>query len=113
MKYEEAQIQERVVRYVRTKWPTLLMTSSPSSAARSPQQGARLKRSGHLAGTPDLMFFKPCKNFSGLLIELKTETGKLSIHQKLFLDIAASEGYRAAVAYGYDQAIQIIEEYLN
>ena len=114
MRYEESKIQEIVVYHVRHKYPNVLLTSSPSAAIRSPAQGARLKRSGHLAGTPDLMLFCPRKGFHALFLELKTPNGKLDRkgNQARFRDLANAEGYKSVVCYGADEAIKVIDEYL-
>lgn len=113
MKHEESHIQMVVVHWARMKHPNLLLTTSPAAMKTTMAQGVRLKRMGYLKGTPDLMVFKAKKGYYGLLIELKTGTGKLSEYQKRFIELANSEGYKAIVCYGADEAIATIEEYLK
>lgn len=113
MQHKESDIQRQVVSYIRAKWPRLLFTASTSGVKLPIRTAINLKRMGSIAGVPDLLIFKARNGFNGLLLELKIEKGTLSPNQKFFLDMAASEGYRACCAYGYNQAIKIIDEYLG
>lgn len=79
----------------------------------SPQSGALFKRKGIKAGVSDIFIMRPMPPYSGLIIELKADNGKLSIEQSKFLFDMNKEGYFAACCFGADQAIDLICKYLN
>ena len=51
----------------------------------------------------------------GLYIEMKSKDtkGRVSPDQKAWIDYLRSVGYKVAVAWTADEAIQIIEDYIN
>lgn len=88
--------------------------------------GGQLKAEGVKAGVLDL--FWPLRrnqgiwagsSFCGLYIEMKrpsektTKTGGLSEAQVEFGNFAHGQGYKVAVAYSWEEAAKIIEEYWN
>lgn len=81
----------------------------------SVRRGASLKRQGLRAGTPDFIVFSPGLKYSLLLLEVKVLKGRLSHAQIAFRDEIREKcpAIKWAVAYGLDEAIKIIEEYLN
>lgn len=79
---------------------------------------------GTKAGFPDLFVFVPKGGYHGLFIELKTPKGKtadgktrrageVSDNQEMMIELLSSQGYKAVVCYGYDEAVQAIKEYLG
>jgi len=50
---------------------------------------------------------------SGLWIEMKTKTGRMTEPQKRFQERAKSQGFEALTCYGFEQAREAIEEYLG
>lgn len=78
----------------------------------SMQQGRLLKRLGVKKGASDLFFAIKNTEFAGLWLELKTKQGKLSKEQQEFLERKRMRGYCAMVAYGEDEAKEIIQTYL-
>jgi hypothetical protein len=46
-------------------------------------------------------------------VELKSEKGRVREEQKEWLDRLDKQGYRAVVAYGFDEAAQAIIDYLE
>jgi hypothetical protein len=118
MIYGEANEQEKVVTIARymakdTKnYPFLSrLHSSLNASARTPQQGARFKRQGMLAGVPDLFLPVPKNGYHGLYIEMKYGKGKPTESQKQFIEDSLSLGYQAIVCYSAKEAIQAIEDY--
>ena len=79
----------------------------------SPQSGAIFKRKGIKAGVSDYFIMRPIPPYSGLIIELKADNGKLSKEQSKFLFDMNKEGYLARCCFGADQAIDLICQYLN
>lgn len=79
----------------------------------SPQSGEFFKRKGIKAGVSDIFIMRPMPPYSGLIIELKADNGKLSIAQSKFLFDMNKEGYMARCCFSADQAIDLICQYLN
>jgi hypothetical protein len=80
---------------------------------RSKSYGAKLKRMGLRRGFPDIIVFCAKGKYHGLAIEMKYDKGKTSKDQEEWLRTLSSEGYACAVCYGADEAIKIIERYIN
>jgi hypothetical protein len=73
-----------------------------------------LKEQGVRAGVPDI--FLPCPNpiHMGLFIEMKRQKGgRISEEQSRWIAELNKSGYRAVVAYGFEDAKQIILNYLR
>lgn len=80
---------------------------------RSKSYGAKLKRMGMRKGFPDIIVFRAKGKYHGLAIEMKYDKGKTTKDQEDWLRTLSSEGYACAVCYGADEAIKIIERYIN
>jgi len=84
----------------------------PNEGKRSFISGFLLKKIGMRKGFPD--FFIPCINqkYGGLFIELKRKyRSKETTDQLWWRQYLTKKGYKSEVAFGCDQAIQIIENY--
>lgn len=82
---------------------------------RSAAYGHKLKRMGMRPGTADYFLAIPVEKYPGLFLELKrSDKSKSSLTdlQKQFLADMASRGYYCTVAYGADQAIAVVNDYL-
>jgi hypothetical protein len=104
----------------RRKYPMLRWLYAIPNGARTSQSVAnRLKAEGMKAGVPDLCLPYPVHHlhftYHGLFIEMKSKDtkGRVSKEQKPWLEYLESVGYKVAVAWSADEAIQIIEDYLN
>lgn len=96
------------------KHPELtLMHHVPNGGHRHIATATKLKRMGVKSGVPDIVLPVSRKGFHGLYIELKKEKGKVSDHQMEWLHKLNEQGYMAVVAFGFDQAIQIIKNYIK
>lgn len=98
------------------KWfvPELkLMYHVPNEGKRQQGTGAILKAAGMKKGVPDIVLPVARQGYHGLYIELKFGDGKPTKEQKVFLEKLQEEGYRAAVAYGFEEAREIIRHYLR
>lgn len=97
------------------KYPELdLMHHIPNGGKRSKSEAARFKAQGVKAGVPDI--FLPCARggYHGLYIELKrTKGGKLSAVQKEWIDALRGQDYKVIVCYGFDEAREVIINYLE
>ena len=87
---------------------------SPNGGSRHIAEAAKFKRMGVKRGYPDLILDIAKGGYYGARIELKKEKGgRTSKEQKERLQMLADEGYYAVVAKGYDEAVQVISEYME
>lgn len=113
----EAQEQSAVFRWAglaMNEWPELFyLHHCPNGGSRHPIEAVNLKRQGVKAGVPDIML--PCARggYHGLFLEMKAQHGHLSPEQSVWLEHLRAEGYRAECAFGAEQAINIIQQYLT
>jgi hypothetical protein len=80
------------------------------------QNGKSLKDQGKKKGVSDYFLAYPAGGKSGLWIELKRSNkslSRLSAEQAEWLATCERVGYSTSVAYGADEAIQKINEYLS
>lgn len=114
----EQQHQQAVIKWsqqphIRGKWPELkLMFHIPNERYCTPAQGKQLKLAGVRKGVPDLCLPVARKDYHGLYIELKTETGRTSYEQNFWIEQLTAQGYFVHVAHGWESAVRVIEWYL-
>lgn len=113
----EAVEQEQLMRwaeYASGTHPELkLLFHIPNGGSRNRAEAANLKRQGVKAGVPDLCLPVPKGPYHGLFIEMKVGKNKTSREQKKWLDKLDDYGYATVVCYGWEEAKNIIELYLN
>ena len=113
----EAEIQKAVFEWARLssgRHPELrLMHHIANEGKRDMVAGHNLKLQGLKAGLPDISLPVARGRFHGLYIELKSEGGRLRENQKEWLADLARQGYKAIAAYGFEEAVEEIEQYLN
>lgn len=96
------------------RFPELeLMHHIPNGGKRSKSEAARFKAMGVKAGVSDIFLPVPRGKYHGLYIELKALDGKVSKDQRKFLDRVIEQGYAGFVAYGGEDAAEIVEAYLK
>lgn len=85
----------------------------PNGGYRNKAEAARLKAQGVRAGVPDLCVPMARGGYHGLYIEMKDAGGKgrVSEHQREWLERLRAEGYCAWVCHGADKAIDLIGRY--
>jgi hypothetical protein len=115
---EESQIQRALIKWwsiahVAFAVPEHLFLSIPNGGRRDAITGAMLKLEGARKGACDLLLLQKRGKWGALLVELKTETGRLSPEQGYFINDAEFAGYCTAVCHSYDQAVRVITEYLD
>lgn len=80
----------------------------------NPLTGKRLNDIGRKKGVSDLFLAIPTKQYHGLWIEMKRRVkAKVTVEQHEWLDRMNSIGYQAIVAYGWEEAKEAIESYLQ
>ena len=94
-------------------WKKLPFNHSPNEGKRTAQEGNKLKRMGMSRGFPDLEIPLPVHGKHGLYIEFKTAKGRTSPEQTEWLDLLNRSGYVAEIARSFDDARQILENYLQ
>ena len=97
------------------KWPELeLLFHIPNGGSRGKVEAARFKAEGVKAGVPDLFLPVARGQYHGLFIEMKREKGgKVSDAQKAWIAALIDQGYLAVVCYGWKDAAELIEDYLD
>lgn len=78
-------------------------------------KGKRLRawREGMTAGVSDIFIPLPSKGFHGLFLEFKKDGGTLTKPQKAFIADMRARGYKAEVAYGFRQGLEILRDYIH
>ena len=114
----EDRLQIAVMDYLRYQYPNVLAIHVANERATSPMQGALLKRKGVTAGVPDVLIFQPkveCGKLAyyGLAIELKVGKNRTTPAQMLILHEFTVSGWAAHVCYSFDEAKEVIDNYLH
>ncbi len=111
--------QELLVRWFKLQYPTSLLFAIPNGGSRHIVEAKSLVLSGVKAGIPDLMLAEGVNGFNGLFIELKrpkvkgTSNPVVSKEQKAVITHLIAKGYAAHVCYGFEEAKNIIVNYLS
>jgi len=117
MKNEEAIEQQTLFQWAAlasTNRPELkLLHHIPNGGKRNIVTAVKLKREGVKAGVPDIFLPVPRGSKHGLYIEMKAEKGRLSENQKWWLKELKKQGYETAVCFGWEEAKETIERYLD
>jgi len=122
-KYEES-LQKAVCNYLKLQYPSVLFTSDASGIRLTIGQAVSMKNMKSGSGWPDLFIAEPKLNWHGLFIELKKSGEKLfkrdgtpvTEHvkdQMAMISKLNNKGYLATFAIGFDQAKEIIDQYLR
>ena len=118
----ESTEQQAVIQWFRMQYPKYRLISYPNGQWLAGEGKRKLglirkyKAEGMTNGVSDLFLCVPMKGYHGLWLEMK-DVGKgeksLSESQKQWLADMHEQGYRAEWAAGFEQAKEIIAEYLN
>jgi hypothetical protein len=115
----ESYEQRKLVNYLRTLHPDILLFAVPNGGSRTQSQASILRKEGVLSGVSDLFIAEPLGEFHGLFLEMKRrkEPGKsrgyLSKTQKEFARDISIRGYAFAVGYGFGDALAKVRMYLQ
>ena len=106
----EADEQIAVVEYC--EYRRIPVYHVPNEAKRSPQAGLYMRRMGLRAGVPDLCIPVAKGKYHSLYIEMKAEKGKITDHQRTWIELLRKQGMCAYVCYGAGDAISLIDLYM-
>ena len=114
----EAQEQRAIFQWahaMRHKWPCLdLLFAIPNGGSRRPAEARNLKLSGVKPGVPDMFLPVSSGRYHGLWIELKrTKGGTIRPDQMKWIVALGLRGFATYICHGADEAIKIIENYLE
>lgn len=113
----EATEQERVINWATfyaKDFPELdLLYHVPNGGSRNQLEAANLKRQGVKAGVPDLVLPVPRQQFHGLYVEMKWGKNTTTDKQDWWLEQLQRQGYKTAVCWSADEAMDVIAEYME
>jgi len=89
------------------------MFAIPNGGYRTKATAGKMRAEGLRAGISDIFLPLPTDKYHGLFLEMKVGHNKLTDLQKEFQNYATQQGYCCKVAYSADEAIKIIDEYLE
>lgn len=104
-------------------WPELDFAFAIPNGAKLPfrknRDGSRysleaikLKQEGLLPGVSDIFIPAARGGFNGMFLEMKYGKNTVSDVQQVFIDAMKKYGYYAVPAWGYEQAVEIIKDYM-
>lgn len=85
----------------------------PNEGKRSYNTGKLLKAMGMRAGVSDLFIAFASHGYHGAWLELKTEKGRISEHQHIFMQDMQDAGYFTAVCRSFDETVDRIRWYFG
>lgn len=115
VKQSETQIQQSCVSWFRRQYPQLqnLLFAVPNGEKRDVVHASRMKAEGMVSGVSDLILLRPNDPFHGLLIEMKTPTGKQSAEQQQFMEQAQAWNYKYVICRSIEEFMKEVNNYLK
>ena len=125
MQHRESEEQQALFEWAawnEKKYPGLdSMFAIPNAGKRSKAAGGIMKAEGMRKGVPDVFLpvvidskhGNPCFLYAGLFIEMKFGKGKTSKEQKEWHEKLIKNGYVVSVCYGWEEARDLIIEYMK
>ena len=96
------------------RYPELgLLFAIPNGGKRDKLVAMQLQREGVKPGVPDLCLPVPSAGWHGLFIELKWGRNTTTDKQNEWLERLTEQGYLAVVCYGWQEAADVIRDYLG
>lgn len=104
--------QVAVAEYLRRKFPNLLWSCTISGVFLPISVAVKMKRMGLNRGLPDILIFEAGGQYIGLAIEMKVKGNSLTPEQRKMMEKMEELGWKTAVCYGCQEAIDNINAYL-
>lgn len=122
----EAELQKQVAIYIRMQYPDVIFHSDFGSGVKLTPWQAKMQKmqNGGRRAWPDLFLAEPVGKYHGLFVELKKEGTRLKkkngdwasehiAEQDAVLSELNDKGYKAEFAIGFEQALNLIDDYLG
>ena len=122
----EAELQKQVAIYIRMQYPDVIFHSDFGSGVKLTPWQAKMQKmqNGGRRAWPDLFLAEPVGKHHGLFVELKKEGTRLKkkngdwasehiAEQDVVLSELNDKGYKAEFAIGFEQALNLIDNYLG
>lgn len=122
----EAELQKQVAIYIRMQYPDVIFHSDFGSGVKLTPWQAKMQKmqNGGRRAWPDLFLAEPVGKHHGLFVELKKEGTRLKkkngdwasehiAEQDVVLSELNDKGYKAEFAIGFEQALNLIDDYLG
>ena len=115
MRHLEDQLQKSCIRFFDYQYPNLKnrLHHSPNGGKRNQVEAAKFKAMGVRAGFPDLILLHPNKFYPFMGIELKTEKGRQSEHQKEYQKIFEEIGAKYVIVRSLEEFMTEITNYIE
>lgn len=110
---EQKALMEWAARHVGRCPELALLFAVPNGGKRDPVTAVRLRDEGVKPGVPDLCLPVARQGWHGLFIELKYGRNKPTEYQEAWLEQLTEQGYLAVAAWGWQEAADVIREYLG
>ena len=111
--HQEALFQWWALVHRRYGLPECALIHVPNEGKRSVAQAVKLKRQGMRKGVSDILLCAHAGKWHGLWIELKKMGGRATDEQIAFIAAMRECGYDGAVCYGWQEARDVIMDYLG
>lgn len=122
----EAELQKQVAIYIRMQYPDVIFHSDFGSGVKLTPWQAKMQKmqNGGRRAWPDMFLAEPVGKYHGLFVELKKEGTRLKkkngdwasehiAEQDAVLSELNDKGYKAEFAIGFEQALNLIDDYLG
>lgn len=115
---QEDHLQIQVSEWLQYQFPEIVWFHPPNEGRRTAFERYVITLLGVQAGASDMIILQPTKKYHGLMLELKViykseAKNYLSKNQKKFLKRLYLKGYCCAVAWTFEEAKKIIEDYMD
>lgn len=115
MRHNESSTQIACYKWFSIQYPSYrgLLFSVPNGARVSRSQAMVLRAEGLTSGVSDMILLVPRHGYHGLMIEMKTATGRQSDSQKQFQVAVEKQGYLYCIVRSCQQFMILVNAYLG
>ena len=118
----EKELHKNICQFIKLQYPSVIFTTDGSGLRLSIGEAVRFKKLRSGNAIPDIVIYETTPDYCGLFLEIKKEspykkdgTLKKNAHLQEQADMIENlnkRGYRATFVWEFDEAINIIKEYL-